>query len=79
MQQLAQAFSREPADTAYEVTEDSLEITLAQNGLTVSSAALENAASAALKEGHSQVYVEGTILPAKTKTAQEIHEEVSER
>ena len=77
VQQLAQAFSREPADTAYEVTEDSLEITLAQNGLTVSSAALENAASAALKEGHSQVYVEGTILPAKTKTAQEIHEEVS--
>ena len=77
MQQLAEDFSREPLDTAHAVAEGGLEITMAQNGLAVTAAELTEETRAALREGHSQVLVEGTILPAQSLTAQELYDQVS--
>lgn len=77
MQQLAEDFSREPLDTAHAVAEGGLEITMAQNGLAVTAAELTEETRAALREGHTQVLVEGTILPAQSLTAQELYDQVS--
>ena len=48
--QLAEEFSREPVDTSYEVTEDSLQVTVAQNGLSVSAQDLEEDTLLSLRE-----------------------------
>ena len=78
--QLAEEFSREPVDTSYEVTEDSLQVTVAQNGLTVSAQDLEEDTLLSLRENaggeeNARVYVEDAkILPAQTMTAQAIHD-----
>ena len=78
--QLAEEFSREPQDTAYEVTEDGIQVTMAQNGLAVSARNLEEDTLSSLKEAaageeNTRVYVtDAQILPAKTLTAQEIHD-----
>jgi vancomycin resistance protein YoaR len=77
MQQLAEDFSREPMDTAHAVAESGLEITMAQNGLAVSATELTEETRTALREGHSQVLVAGTILPARSLTAQELYDQVS--
>ena len=78
--QLAEEFSREPVDTSYEVTEDSLQVTVAQNGLSVSAQDLEEDTLLSLRENaggeeNARVYVEDAkILPAQTITAQAIHD-----
>lgn len=78
--QLAEEFSREPVDTSYEVTEDSLQVTVAQNGLSVSAQDLEEDTLLSLRENaggeeNARVYVEDAkILPAQTMTAQAIHD-----
>lgn len=78
--QLAEEFSREPVDTSYEVTEDSLQVTVAQNGLSVSAQDLEEDTLLSLRknaggEENARVYVEDAkILPAQTMTAQAIHD-----
>lgn len=78
--QLAEEFSREPQDTAYEVTEDGIQVTMAQNGLSVSAGDLEEDTLTTLKEDTgsqeaARVYVaDAQILPAKALTAQEIHD-----
>lgn len=82
MEQLSGQFSKEPQDTAYTVDENGLQVTLAQNGLAVSPAALTDDTklffSSVISEDPGRIYVEDAqILPAKTMTAQEIHDAVS--
>lgn len=78
--QLAEEFSRESQDTAYEVTEDGLSVTMARNGLSVSADDLAEDTLTYLKEDvggqeAARVNVEDArILPAQTMTAQEIHD-----
>ncbi len=76
--QLAETFSREPQDTSYALAEDSLQVTLAQNGLSVSHTALERAVEEALSAYcQSEVYVPAAVLPAQTMTAQVLFDAVS--
>lgn len=79
MEQLSGQFSKEPQDTAYTVDENGLQVTLAQNGLAVSPAALAEDTklffSSVISEDPGRIYVaDAQILPAKTMTAQEIHD-----
>ena len=79
MEQLSGQFSKEPQDTAYTVDENGLQVTLAQNGLAVSPAALAEDTklffSSVTTEEPGRIYVaDAQILPAKTMTAQEIHD-----
>lgn len=79
MEQLSGQFSKEPQDTAYTVDENGLQVTLAQNGLAVSPAALTEDTklffSSVISEDPGRIYVADTqILPAKTMTAQAIHD-----
>ena len=79
MEQLSGQFSKEPQDTAYTVDENGLQVTLAQNGLAVSPAALTEDTklffSSVISEDPGRIYVaDAQILPAKTMTAQEIHD-----
>ena len=77
--QLAEEFSREPMDTAYTVDENGLQVTLAQNGLSVSAGDLEKDILTSLQEDGSNEtarinVADAKILPAQTMTAQEIHD-----
>ena len=79
MEQLSGQFSKEPQDTAYTVDENGLQVTLAQNGLAVSPAALTEDTklffSSVISEDPGRIYVaDAQILPAKTMTAQAIHD-----
>ena len=79
MEQLSGQFSKEPQDTTYTVDENGLQVTLAQNGLAVSPAALTEDTklffSSVISEDPGRIYVaDAQILPAKTMTAQEIHD-----
>lgn len=79
MEQLSGQFSKEPQDTAYTVDENGLQVTLAQNGLAVSPAALAEDTklffSSVISEDPGRIYVaDAQILPAKTMTAQAIHD-----
>ena len=80
MEQLSGQFSKEPQDTAYTVDENGLQVTLAQNGLSASPAALAVDAKPCLSSTYApdeptRVYVaDAQILPAKTMTAQAIHD-----
>ena len=80
MELLSQQFSRDPQDTAYTVDENGLQVTLAQNGLSVSAADLAEDTKTSLSgmqspADPSRVYVaDAKILPAQTMTAQEIHD-----
>lgn len=80
MEQLSGQFSKEPQDTAYTVDESGLQVTLAQNGLAVSPAALAEDTKPCLSSTYApdeptRVYVaDAQILPAKTMTAQAIHD-----
>ncbi len=80
MEQLSGQFSKEPQDTAYTVDENGLQVTLAQNGLAVSPAALAEDTKPCLSSTYApdeptRVYVaDAQILPAKTMTAQAIHD-----
>lgn len=79
MEQLSGQFSKEPQDTAYTVDENGLQVTLAQNGLSVSPAALAEDTklffSNVIAEDPGRIYVaDAKILPAKTMTAQAIHD-----
>jgi len=79
MEQLSGHFSKEPQDTAYTVDENGLQVTLAQNGLAVSPAALTEDTklffSSVISEDPGRIYVaDAQILPAKTMTAQAIHD-----
>ena len=79
MEQLSGQFSKEPQDTAYTVDENGLQVTLAQNGLAVSPAALTEDTklffSNVISEDPGRIYVaDAQILPAKTMTAQAIHD-----
>ena len=77
MEQLSGQFSKEPQDTAYTVDENGLQVTLAQNGLAVSPAALAEDTkllfSSVISEDPGRIYVaDAQILSAKTMTAQEM-------
>ena len=79
MEQLSGQFSKEPQDTTYTVDENGLQVTLAQNGLAVSPAALTEDTklffSSVISEDPGRIYVaDAQILPAKTMTAQAIHD-----
>lgn len=80
MEQLSGQFSKEPQDTTYTVDENGLQVTLAQNGLAVSPAALAEDTKPCLSSTYApdeptRIYVaDAQILPAKTMTAQEIHD-----
>ena len=79
MEQLSGQFSKEPQDTTYTVDENGLQVTLAQNGLAVSPAALAEDTklffSSVISEDPGRIYVaDAQILPAKTMTAQAIHD-----
>lgn len=79
MEQLSGQFSKEPQDTAYTVDENGLQVTLAQNGLAVSADALAEDTklffSSVISEDPGRIYVaDAQILPAKTMTAQAIHD-----
>ncbi len=80
MEQLSGQFSKEPQDTAYTVDENGLQVTLAQNGLSVSPAALAEDTKPCLSSTYApdeptRVYVaDAQILPAKAMTAQAIHD-----
>lgn len=79
MEQLSGQFSKEPQDTAYTVDENGLQVTLAQNGLAVSPSALAEDTklffSSVISEDPGRIYVaDAQILPAKTMTAQAIHD-----
>ena len=80
MEQLSGQFSKEPQDTAYTVDENGLQVTLAQNGLSASPAALAEDTKPCLSSTYApdeptRVYVaDAQILPAKTMTAQAIHD-----
>ncbi len=82
MDQLSEQFSREAQDASYEVTEDAIQITKAQNGLSVSAADLAGTAQERWTgSGNGEaagVFVDNAqILPAKTLTAQEIYDDCS--
>lgn len=79
MEQLSGQFSKEPQDTAYAVDENGLQVTLAQNGLAVSTDALAEDTklffSSVTAEDPGRIYVaDAQILSAKTMTAQEIYD-----
>ena len=80
MEQLSGQFSKEPQDAAYTVDENGLQVTLAQNGLAVSPSALAEDTKPCLSSTYApdeptRVYVaDAQILPAKTMTAQAIHD-----
>ena len=80
MEQLSGQFSKEPQDTAYTVDENGLQVTLAQNGLSASPAALAVDTKPCLSSTYApdeptRVYVaDAQILPAKAMTAQAIHD-----
>ena len=77
-QDLAEQISLAPVDTAYEVQEDSIAITAPKDGFSVSAPDLEEAVETALSNcDYASFDCPGTYLPAKTLTAQAIHDEVA--
>ena len=81
MEQLSEQFSREAQDASYEVTEDAVEITKALNGLSVSAADLARTAqerwTGSGNGAAASVFVNNArILPAKTLTAQQLHDQL---
>lgn len=82
MNQLSEQFSREPQDTVYTVDENGLQVTMAQNGLSVSAGDLEKDILTSLQEDGSNEtsrinVADAKILPAQTMTAQEIYDATS--
>lgn len=79
LESLTTQLDEAPVDATYALEEDSLSITKARDGRSVDQAqlreTLENAGSVPCDPAHSQgAYVPFTTVPAKTLTAQEIHD-----
>lgn len=79
VESLTAQLDEDPVDASYTLEEDNLSITKARDGRSVDQAqlreTLENAGSVPCDPDHSQgAYVPFTTVPAKTMTAQEIHD-----
>ena len=76
---LSAQLSQEPVDSTYELTDDSVRITKAQDGRTVDEAALRAALAdvSTYAENGYQVSFSFKTVPAQTLTAQEIYDEVA--
>lgn len=76
-QKLAERISLPPVDAAYEVREEAIAITAPKDGFSVSAGDLELAVETALANyDYVSFACPGSFLPARTRTAQEIYDEV---
>lgn len=84
-QELAERISLAPVDTSYEVQETAIAITVSKDGFSVNASDLENAVETALANYDYTINLglgislscPGTFLPAKSMTAQEIHDQAA--